>query len=219
MRGGGAPSLMALLLRRRPASLPLLAAPPCAANPAAVLRAALVCGLSVGGSCVSAFSFFCFVSRLARPPFGVLVLLFRLPCPLGCGPWPRVFFPPRWGSFFLFWGRRGLACLLCGPRLFFGCFSLPPSAGAFVAAPVFVGAAGPLRSCPCSMPRRPCGLLAPAPLRLPCSPAPLGCYLSVSVVVAAILSVDNFLCFLPHCQHNYLVVCELCRIFVLNLKH
>lgn len=131
MRGGGAPSLLAFLMRRRPASLPLPAAPPCATNTAAVLRATQACSLSVGGSCVSAFSFFCAVSRLARPPFGVLVLLCRLPYPFGCGLRPLVVCAPCSGAFFLFWRRRGLACLLCGPRLFSRVLLAPPFCGRF----------------------------------------------------------------------------------------
>lgn len=165
----------------------------------------------------------------------VLLLLFRLPpCP-----------PPVWRSRssvssplpsrvrpagacclcalfgrFLFSSGGGGGLLACcvAPAFFFRVLLAPPFCGRFRGGSRVRRGGGPLRSCPCSMPRRPCCLLAPAPLRLPCPPAPLGCYLSVSVVVAVILSVDNFLCFLPHCQYKYLVIRKIVRIFVLNLK-
>lgn len=161
MRGGGAPSLLALLMRRRPASLPPPAALPCAANPAAVLRATLVCGLSVGGSCVSAFSFFCFVSRLARPPCGVLVLLCRLPCPLGCGLRPLVVCAAPWAAFFLFWGAAGACLLVVWPPPFFRVLLAPPFCGRFRGGSRVRRGGG----APALLPV----LYAPPPLRPPCA--------------------------------------------------
>lgn len=237
MRAGGAPPLLALLMRRpsacffsaRRPTLRRQRPPRCDKVCLSAVLASLRSRSSVPSPALPAprvsFSFFCAVS-LALSGAAVGRLLFVRPF--------------RALSFSLLAAAGACLLVVLPPPFFSGAsrspllralpWRFPCSAGwrrsLALARPQCAAApAVSLRPPPCVSPA-PFGR-HPSPVRsasLPRSvgipaplvgiPALLGCYLSVSLWFAVILSVDNFWRFLPHCQHKYLVVSEIVRIFV-----